>query len=527
MTRSNVHSLIYFVLLVAMVVAIPTSNFLMSAAQIFLALNWIVEGQWQSKIQRAQKQPLLWAFVVLFAVHLIWILLSSNYSYAIDDIRKKLPFLIVPLIVLTSSPLSRKRFNILMWIYLITMFAVSLYSWINHIVNPDISYRSLFPFISHIRLALNACLVIFLLLYVVNKLLNNRKLLLFKQKVYICMILFLIGWFVGYLFLLQSYTGFIILLITAVVVCYIYIKRHFSTRRVAIFFLAVAATIFSIVGVVVYYTYDYYSLKPLSVDSLKTHTANGNAYVHNKDGFVEHGNYSNNYICHIEIEQEWRHISSKPLDYITPNGYSIEPTLIRYLNSKGLTKDSVGLSVLTENDIIAIEQGKASYYDAYGNVVEKMMYRLLFEYENYRVYHRVKNSSLLQRFELWKNTSELIVQNPIFGVGTGDVADAIHRNLQYNNSELKDTEMRTHNQYLTFILAFGFFGTLIITAFFGYAIIKQRLLGSLLMVAYLCIVAISFMSEDTLETAAGCLFCTFFFCVFTTQKECFSNLAET
>ena len=42
---------------------------------------------------------------------------------------------------------------------------------------------------------------------------------------------------------------------------------------------------------------------------------------------------------------------------------------------------------------------------------------------------------------------------------------------------------------------------------------------SLLFVAYLCIVLISFVSEDTLETAAGCLFSTFFFCVFASQNE--------
>ena len=149
-----------------MFLAIPTSNFLMSMAQVLLAVNWLIEGQWHNKISLAKRQSLLWAFVVLFVVHLVWCLMSTNMDYALDDIRKKLPLLAVPLVVLTSSPLPHKRLNILMVVYVATMLFVSAYSWVNHILNPDINYRSLFPFISHIRLALNACLVIFLLLCV-------------------------------------------------------------------------------------------------------------------------------------------------------------------------------------------------------------------------------------------------------------------------------------------------------------------------------------------------------------------------
>lgn len=519
MSRTAIHSLIYFVLLAMMVIAIPTSNFLMSMAQVLLAVNWLIEGQWHKKISLAKRQPLLWAFVVLFVVHLVWCLMSTNMDYALDDIRKKLPLLAVPLVVLTSSPLPHKRLNILMLVYVATMLFVSAYSWVNHILNPDINYRSLFPFISHIRLALNACLVIFLLLCMGNKVLNSNMFSPLKQKIYLSVVIFLTGWFVAYLYLLQSYTGFIILLTTVAVVGFVYIKRHCVAGRLALYFVMMTAMVIAVVGMIAYYTNSYYKLKTLSTEPLKSHTINGNDYTHGIDGFVEHGNYLNNYICYTELEREWGHLSAKPLSYITPNGYSIKPTLIRYLNSKGLTKDSVGISQLTDYDVQAIEQGKATIYEADDKVLSQMMYRLLFEYENYRVYHRVKNSSLLQRFELWQNSCEIIARNSILGVGTGDVADEIRQNLKHNNSELKDTDMRTHSQYLTFILTFGLLGTMIIMFFFVYAIKKQNLMKSLLFVAYLCIVLISFVSEDTLETAAGCLFSTFFFCVFASQNE--------
>jgi O-antigen ligase len=105
------------------------------------------------------------------------------------------------------------------------------------------------------------------------------------------------------------------------------------------------------------------------------------------------------------------------------------------------------------------------------------------------------------------------------GVGTGDVNDAIQENLTKNNSQLKDLNIRTHNQYLTFLLTFGVVGTFIIVFFFVYAVRKEKLLSSPLIVAFLCIFLVSFISEDTLETAAGCLFTTFFFALFVVKKR--------
>ena len=126
---------------------------------------------------------------------------------------------------------------------------------------------------------------------------------------------------------------------------------------------------------------------------------------------------------------------------------------------------------------------------------------------------------MLQRIELWKNACESISQNAWLGVGTGDVADEIRNNLIKNNSELKDSNMRTHNQYLTLLLTFGLVGTSIIILLFINAVRKEKLFDSLLFMAYFCVVMVSFISEDTLETAAGCLFFTLFFALFVTRKQ--------
>ena len=78
MERLVVHSYIYLVLLALMVVAIPTSNFLMSMAQVLLMANWIAQGQWRHKLDKARRQPLLWVFVAFFLIHVVWCLVSST-----------------------------------------------------------------------------------------------------------------------------------------------------------------------------------------------------------------------------------------------------------------------------------------------------------------------------------------------------------------------------------------------------------------------------------------------------------------
>lgn len=107
------------------------------------------------------------------------------------------------------------------------------------------------------------------------------------------------------------------------------------------------------------------------------------------------------------------------------------------------------------------------------------------------------------------------------------MVDECHQQLQKSNSPLSDTKLHTHNQYLNFLLAFGLLGFGLITYFYIKAIIKGVKYGRskeanalstsasyhfspfnalLLFTAFLCILFISFISEDTLETLAGITF---------------------
>lgn len=509
-TRKSVHQNIFFLLLATLVVAMPTSKFLMSATMIFLAANWLIEGRFREKWNLAKGNEVLHAFVALYMVHVVWCLFSSNWDYALDDLRKKLPLLALPLVVLTSTFLDRKKITNLLQIFCLTVAIAAVVGIVRYLGGSDMDYRNIFPHFSHIRFSINVCMAIVLLMYAIHKIIrrNNIKL----KWLRILGILMLEALYCVILLLLQSYTAFVILAVTIVALLgWLAVKRKWQARYTVAFFAVIAVTVVGVWLCFSHYRSNYYTLRELSLKPLETTTANGNAYTHANDGIIEMGNYINNYICDTELRSQWVKRSALNIDSLTPNSFAVYPTLVRYLNAKGLTKDSAGVSQLQQSDIELIEQGVANPCYTRRFDVGKMLYRLFFEYDSYCRDGNVLNSSLLQRFELWKNGLAVFKAHPVFGVGTGDVADEVGKSLEQRNSQLAGSNLRTHNQYITLLLTFGVVGVVIIIYFFFRAIRRQKLLKSAMFLAYLCIVLVSFVSEDTLETEAGVVFSTLLF----------------
>ena len=116
---------------------------------------------------------------------------------------------------------------------------------------------------------------------------------------------------------------------------------------------------------------------------------------------------------------------------------------------------------------------------------------------------------MLQRFELWRNGWRVFKKHPLLGTGTGDVVDECHKQLIIDASPLMGTKKHVHNQYLTFLVAFGIIGCGLLVFMFCRAV--PALHGqSTILVAWLLVILISCISENTLGTLAGILFCSWF-----------------
>ncbi len=508
--KTRQHQTFYFFLLCVLAAAIPLSNFFMSLTQILLCINWVWEGNFREKFSSKKNNIVLISILSLFLIHIIWLINSQNIAYGLRDIEKKLPLLAIPLVLFTSKPLSRKQSNILLLVYCGAVFGGSFFGFVRYLIyGESINYRNIIPFISHIRFSINICMVIFILVY---RIVYGRS---FTKPWFMIFPVLGVLWLLYFLNLLHSYTGILILICSVFVFSgYLILHKKNPFLRWIIF----AGCIILLTGIffgIRYYVNSYYKLLPLSTTMpQKELTRLGNTYEHRNDGIIENGNFIHNYICEDELREEWNKKSPIPYDSLDNAKQPIRSTLIRYLNSKGLTKDAEGLSKLDSKDIKHIERGIANIYYAEGSVLRKMIYVIAFEHEQYKKNNYVKGHSLYQRFELWKTSLQIVKNHFVFGVGTGDVADVIKVQLIKNNSELKGTDMRTHNQYITFLLSFGIVGFLIFVFSLFYAPIRQKAFRNPLFLLFFSIVLLSMFSEDTLETEAGVTFFAFFYSFF-------------
>ena len=491
-----VHRRVYVVLLALLGGCMVTSVWAANLAWVLLGANWVLEGRWREKWQLARDSRLLQALLVLCLMYVVGMLWTDNAAHGWSILQVKLPLLVVPLVVLTSRPLAGRARRLVLAAYAGTVFVVSVIAVVRLLTIPDLPYRDAVPYISHIRFALNCCMVVYLA--VGSALRPPISALRFSLSA------LLVLWMLAFLALIHSYTAFAILAVVSLVML---LARYRRWPLIAVWLLLAAGAAF-LVG---REAKAYYRLVPQATEPLPLFTAGGHAYDHYRDGIIENGNYINNYLCPEEMRAEWQRRSMVPYDSVGDEGYSLQPTLVRYLNALGLTKDSVGVWSLTDAQVADVERGVANPVYLDHNPVRKMVYVMLFEREYYVHTHAVRGFTMLQRLELWRATLDVIQRHPWLGVGTGDVDDALHARLAETDSSLAGSGKSTHNQYLALLAAFGLLGcALLLFMFLRTLSAARRPRLSPLLLAWLLTVLLSFLTEDTLDTLAGILFCTYF-----------------
>lgn len=495
MFPAKVHRSIYLLLLTLLGGCMVTSTWASNLVWVLLGANWILEGRWREKWQMARESRLLQAFVAFYLLLLVGMLWTENQPFGWSLLQVKLPLLCVPLVLLTTRPPEGRARHAILWAYAATVLVVSGIGLVRMLTIPDLPYRDAVPYISHIRFALNCCMVVYLCLGVAARR-SSRPL----QRL---TALLTALWMLAFVLLLHSYTAIAILVVVSLAVMLAY-RRHWPL--IALWVLLVGGFALA-VG---YETYNYYRMSPLALKPLRPLTENGNRYLHARDGIIENGNYVNDYVCPEELRSQWERRSTLPYDSATAAGYTVEPTLVRYLNSLGLTKDSAGVAALTDAQVDAVERGVANAVYEEGNPLRKMVYVMLLEREYYVHTHTVAGFTMLQRLELWDATLGVIADHPWIGVGTGDVVDAMQQQLVERHSDLAGRGMRSHNQYLGLLAALGIAGFAIIMFMFVRAMLRRHRRATALMLAWTLTVVISMLTEDTLDTLAGILLCTWF-----------------
>ena len=77
-------------------------------------------------------------------------------------IQVMLPLLCVPVVMLTTQPLAGNARRVVLQTYTAAVFVVTIVGLVRWLIIPGLPHRAIVPNISHIRFALNCCVVVYL-----------------------------------------------------------------------------------------------------------------------------------------------------------------------------------------------------------------------------------------------------------------------------------------------------------------------------------------------------------------------------
>jgi O-antigen ligase len=141
-----------------------------------LVINWIAEGNLKQKINTLRNSKIFWVLISLFLLHLLGLLYTSNFTYALKDLKIKLPIFFLPIVFITSPSLSVKEFRSILKVLLITALLSSIYGMYYYLRYFQVTFfelREMSQFISHIRLSLLNTIAAFAAFYLLAK--NNWR----------------------------------------------------------------------------------------------------------------------------------------------------------------------------------------------------------------------------------------------------------------------------------------------------------------------------------------------------------------
>jgi hypothetical protein len=528
----------YFVSLALLVASLPLSKFTMSVFEFSTLFFWLWHGVDTEFLHKYPSRSLLnplnllrflgevlyevftslihkfveffknkpaMAIASIMLLHVIGLIYTTDFEYALKDLRTKLPIFILPLFIATGPRISTKIFYRILAFFIAAVVSGSIYRLILFLNMPVADSRAIEAHTSHIRYSLNAVYAVFILIFFVF---SKGNLKAWLQLV----LIFIAIWLVAFMAYMNFTTGVLIFLFVSFLLLLFYtftikniLLRTSALVTIAIFILLPLYYVISI-------GYRYINTPQVEFSKLEKYTHNGNSYYHDTLNFKsKNGKWTGLYICDKELREAWAQRSRLPIDSLDKMKQTIRLTLITYLASKDLRKDADGVSRLTDADISNIERGINRYDYSKLPGLRTQVEDFVTSYQRYINQHDPNSSSLIQRFEYWRTSLLVIKQHPLFGVGTGDLPMVFENQYREMKSDLAPQyRLRSHNQYLSITVGSGLIGLAWFMFAMFYPGIKTRNFNNYFYAVFWIIFMVSMLTEDTIENQEGVTFYALF-----------------
>ena len=496
MLKSTTHRKVYVFFISCLAASISLGKVPMSLSLIGLTLNWLFELGFHSKWEKIKDQrylPII--FSGLFLIELFLLLVSKETIIGLNVLRIKLPLLLLPLIIGSCTSFSKREWRIIITTFFIGILVST--TWV-YLVSLEIlptkkssgTIRDASIFMSHIRYSILLSFSSVLILCLAFKNLINKVLAL----VFFLCLFFLI-------FKLATITA--ILGLSFALLFLLVALLFFSQNKFKKAYIIGFLTLFFLVGIYTSAIFnDFYHIKNKE-RSLQTHSIGGEKYQHDfQDNTTENGYYLWENIAQKELERVWNRKSKISFNSKDKKNQPIKASLYRFLTSKGLNKDSVGLNKLTQSEIQKIENGETS--SVRHNNFEKRITSLLYQQESRKKNSDANNQTINQRLVFWKAGLDIFLNQPIFGYGPGGAKTEYKKYYKNQNTSLiKSNQLLAHNQFITQAINLGALGTILWLFVLAYSFLKVEKEIFIFLVPYLILMFFAFMSDDMLEVQAG------------------------
>ena len=477
-------------------IGIPFSLVMMSMGTIGVSVVYILEGGFEEKFRKLNHpvlKPII-ALILLLVIALFW---TSDIKTGVRMIRKVIPLLVIPLVFSGISSVSKRQINLLIWAFvaatvlsvLINM-GVAFYSEALTLGNP----RKISLFVSHIRLSLYIVLSIVWVCY---------------SNIHWALKILIVSVLSTFVFLAQTVTGMILIFVisTALLLGVLAINGNKAFKYFRLIFSTI---IFMVFGFLAYTTYDFYDSN--FPEATPEFTENGKKYNPElENGFIENGNFLWSYVSFSELDKGFKSATGQSLWAKNKDGYDNYAILIRYLNNKGLKKNAAGISQLDSADFQRILLGNP-YPDLFKyKGFSKRVRGILFHLEKSRFSKDFSGNSLAEKIVFQTAGWKAYLNSPIIGAGTGDMKEALagYYDDVYPNLP-EERRRKPHNQYISYLILAGPLAVFLLIMIF---VQQWRNVPAQFISfgkAFVIIVLVSFLGEDTMGSQAGVTFVAFF-----------------
>ncbi len=115
------------------------------------------------------------------------------------------------------------------------------------------------------------------------------------------------------------------------------------------------------------------------------------------------------------------------------------------------------------------------------------------------------------RLLVWEQAINIVKEQPLIGVGTGDSKDSLLEKYEEAGiTHALSSKYNAHNQYLEWLITLGFFGFFILEGYLVYLFAFALKNSNQLLIWFIVIFSLAFLTESVLETQAGLIFFSLF-----------------